>query len=111
MNGGIGTAPKFPQCGIFELLWRALKRTGRAPYREAVLRTLVHRALVVIFADDSLRDAADRMARNAVGRLPVVTRAAPRTAVGIVTRSDLLSAHVRRLDESLQQAPVRRRAS
>ena len=25
LNGGIGTAPKFPQCGIFELLWRAWK--------------------------------------------------------------------------------------
>ena len=40
LNGGIGTAPKFPQCGIFELLWRAWKRTGREPYREAVQRTL-----------------------------------------------------------------------
>jgi uncharacterized protein YyaL (SSP411 family) len=40
LNGGIGTAPKFPQCGIFELLWRAWKRTGREPYREAVIRTL-----------------------------------------------------------------------
>jgi uncharacterized protein len=40
LNGGIGTAPKFPQCGIFELLWRAWKRTGRQPYREAVERTL-----------------------------------------------------------------------
>jgi uncharacterized protein YyaL (SSP411 family) len=40
LNGGIGTAPKFPQSGIFELLWRAWKRTGRDPYREAVLRTL-----------------------------------------------------------------------
>jgi uncharacterized protein len=40
LNGGIGTAPKFPQCGIFELLWRSWKRTGLAPYREAVLRTL-----------------------------------------------------------------------
>jgi uncharacterized protein len=40
LNGGIGTAPKFPQCGIFELLWRAWKRTGQTPYREAVLRTL-----------------------------------------------------------------------
>ncbi|HZK90394.1 MAG TPA: thioredoxin domain-containing protein [Stellaceae bacterium] len=40
LNGGIGTAPKFPQCGIFELLWRGWKRTGRAPYRDAVLRTL-----------------------------------------------------------------------
>src|SRR5437588_1393500 len=40
LNGGIGHAPKFPQCGIFELLWRAWKRTRREPYREAVIRTL-----------------------------------------------------------------------
>jgi uncharacterized protein YyaL (SSP411 family) len=40
LNGGIGQAPKFPQGGIFELLWRAWKRTRREPYREAVTRTL-----------------------------------------------------------------------
>ena len=40
LNGGIGTAPKFPQCGIFELLWRAWKRTRLEPYRDAVIRTL-----------------------------------------------------------------------
>jgi uncharacterized protein len=40
LNGGIGTAPKFPQCGIFELLWRSWKRTRQAPFRDAVLRTL-----------------------------------------------------------------------
>ncbi|HTV88994.1 MAG TPA: thioredoxin domain-containing protein, partial [Stellaceae bacterium] len=40
LNGGIGSAPKFPQCGIFELLWRAWKRSGHEPYREAVTRTL-----------------------------------------------------------------------
>ena len=31
INGGIGTAPKFPQCGIFELLWRGWKRTRQPP--------------------------------------------------------------------------------
>src|SRR5215469_4910453 len=40
LNGGIGTAPKFPQCGIFELLWRGWKRSRQAPFRDAVLRTL-----------------------------------------------------------------------
>jgi uncharacterized protein len=40
INGGIGTAPKFPQCGIFELVWRAWKRTRQPPYREAVLKAL-----------------------------------------------------------------------
>lgn len=41
-NGGIGSAPKFPQVPIFELLWRAWQRTGREPYRAAVLNTLAH---------------------------------------------------------------------
>jgi uncharacterized protein YyaL (SSP411 family) len=40
LNGGIGHAPKFPQCGIFELLWRGWKRTRHEPYREAVTHTL-----------------------------------------------------------------------
>ena len=40
LNGGIGTAPKFPQCGILELLWRAWRRTRQPPYREAVVKAL-----------------------------------------------------------------------
>jgi uncharacterized protein len=40
INGGIGTAPKFPQTGILELLWRAWKRTRQVPYREAVVKAL-----------------------------------------------------------------------
>ena len=30
LHGGIGTAPKFPQTGILELLWRAWRRTSQA---------------------------------------------------------------------------------
>ncbi|HZU89002.1 MAG TPA: thioredoxin domain-containing protein [Stellaceae bacterium] len=41
IHGGIGTAPKFPQTGILELLWRAWKRSGEAAYREAVEKALV----------------------------------------------------------------------
>jgi uncharacterized protein YyaL (SSP411 family) len=40
LYGGIGTAPKFPQTGVLELLWRAWKRTGQAPYRDAVVKAL-----------------------------------------------------------------------
>jgi uncharacterized protein len=40
LHGGIGTAPKFPQTRILELLWRAWKRTGEPPYREAVVKAL-----------------------------------------------------------------------
>ena len=38
--GGLGEAPKFPQCPIFELLWRAWLRTGQERYKTAVVRTL-----------------------------------------------------------------------
>ncbi|HZB91694.1 MAG TPA: thioredoxin domain-containing protein [Stellaceae bacterium] len=41
-NGGIGDAPKFPQTGLFELLWRAYKRTRQEPFLNAVLLTLDH---------------------------------------------------------------------
>ena len=40
LHAGIGNAPKFPQTGILELLWRAWKRTRQAPYRDAVTKAL-----------------------------------------------------------------------
>ncbi|HEU4699713.1 MAG TPA: chloride channel protein [Gemmatimonadales bacterium] len=64
------------------------------------VRTLVKRAPVVIFDDNTLREAADQMVREHVGRLPVVQRHAPRHVVGIMTRSDLLEAHASRLAAS-----------
>jgi hypothetical protein len=39
-HGGVGNAPKFPQPGIFELLWRAWRRTDGEPYGRAVTTTL-----------------------------------------------------------------------
>ena len=54
----------------------------------------------VIYLDNSLREAADHMVRENVGRLPVVERHNPRHVVGFITRSDLLRAHERRLAES-----------
>ena len=78
------------------------------------LRELVRRKPVVVFADLSLRDAADHMVRAGVGRLAVVEREAPARVVAMLTRSDLLSAHGRRLDasdnteRSLSLSPARR---
>lgn len=64
---------------------------------ETVLHALVTRPAVVIYDDASLRDAADCMAREGIGRLPIVSRSTPPALVGVVTRSDLISAHVGRL--------------
>jgi chloride channel protein, CIC family len=60
---------------------------------------LVRRPAAVAYEDSTLREAADHMVREDVGRLPVVSREDPRKVVGMLTRSDLLSAHKRRLEE------------
>jgi CIC family chloride channel protein len=60
---------------------------------------LLHRPLAVVFDDHSLREAADHMLHENVGRLPVVRREAPRALIGFLTRSDILAAHGRRLGE------------
>jgi H+/Cl- antiporter ClcA len=83
------------------------------------LRDVIRRKPVVIYDDSTLREAADAMVRADVGRLPVVARHAPQIVVGIVTRSDLLAAHKRRLAQGHVTEPTinikglvpRRRAS
>ncbi|MCW5729563.1 MAG: thioredoxin domain-containing protein [Alphaproteobacteria bacterium] len=40
VHGGLGTAPKFPQCPILELIWRSHLRSGRAEPGAAVTNTL-----------------------------------------------------------------------
>ncbi|HZS36267.1 MAG TPA: CBS domain-containing protein, partial [Polyangia bacterium] len=67
---------------------------------------LLRRRPAVVFEHNTLREAADHMVHEGVGRLPVVTADAPRKVVGIISRSDLLSAHRNRLDAALvEEAP------
>lgn len=65
------------------------------------VRDLIRRPPAVVFEENTVREAADHMLHEKVGRLPVVTRAEPRRVVGIISRSDLLDAHQRRLDAAL----------
>jgi H+/Cl- antiporter ClcA/CBS domain-containing protein len=58
------------------------------------LGALVHRATVAILPSATLREAADTMLYEEVGRLPVIEDG---RLVGIVTRSDLLEGHRHRL--------------
>ncbi|HKB78409.1 MAG TPA: chloride channel protein [Thermoanaerobaculia bacterium] len=66
---------------------------------ETKLRQLVRRPPTVVYTDMTLRDAADHMIRENIGRLPVVDRSSPPRLVGILTRSDLLKAQVQRIEE------------
>jgi H+/Cl- antiporter ClcA/CBS domain-containing protein len=67
----------------------------------AEIRTLITRTPAVVFDDNTLRDAADHMVLEDVGRLPVVTRENPRQVVGMLSRGDLVGAHAQRLSAAL----------
>jgi H+/Cl- antiporter ClcA/CBS domain-containing protein len=58
---------------------------------------IIRRPPAVAFTDSTLRDAADLMVVERVGRLPVVPRGDERRVVGIISRSDLLAAHAPRI--------------
>ena len=58
---------------------------------------------MVVYDDNTLRDAADHMVIERVGRLPVVGAARTARSIGIISRSDLLAAHRRRLAEGQYQ--------
>jgi chloride channel protein, CIC family len=63
---------------------------------------------VVAYPDETLRTAADRMAENWLGALPVVDRGEPRRLVGILTEFDLLKARQRQLvEERVRQRVLR----
>lgn len=67
---------------------------------DATLRSLLKRPAVALSEDASMRDAADTMAREGLGRVLVMAAKNRRELVGIVTRSDLVQAHVERLEAS-----------
>jgi chloride channel protein, CIC family len=66
--------------------------------RNITVGAALKRAPVAIYPDNTLREAADHMVHEKVGRLPVISRKGPPKVIGIITRSDLLEAHQTRLE-------------
>ncbi|MFL5815702.1 MAG: chloride channel protein [Bdellovibrionia bacterium] len=64
---------------------------------ERQLSELIQRAPVVVNENDTLRHAANLMSVTGVGRLPVMQGG---KLIGMLTRSDILSSHQRRLREA-----------
>jgi CIC family chloride channel protein len=71
------------------------------------MRHLLKRAPIVVTETSSLREAADRMVRGGVGRLPVMSEEQRGVLVGILTRSDVLGAHRQRLASAVPQSARR----
>jgi H+/Cl- antiporter ClcA/CBS domain-containing protein len=73
---------------------------------EVELRALLSCPPLTVRPDDTLRDAADVMVHNEVGRLVVVDPTDEKRMVGIITRGDVLSAHRHRLRETQLSEPA-----
>ncbi len=60
--------------------------------------------LVVTYPDELISEATAKMLRHNIGRLPVVDRADPRTAIGYLGRSGVMAARLRRFrDEHVRE--------
>jgi len=64
---------------------------------------LAHKDPIVAYAKESCRLAAERMALQGIGRMPVVARSEPRKVLGVVTRSDLLKARLQHATEETKR--------
>ncbi len=107
--GGIATHQGFPLVdgsgAILGLLTRRDLLSPNAP-DGCRLRELVQRTPVVAFESNTLREVADLMVHQQVGRVPLIAADGSRRVVGILSRSDLLAAHGRRLDAGRPAAPT-----
>jgi CIC family chloride channel protein len=108
-RGGEGTSHQgFPVVDDGGVLLGVVTRRdlGDAGATGGTVRAVVKRPPAVVFDDSSLREAADHMVEERVGRLPVVSRKNPNGVVGILTRSDVIGAHARRLDAERPRQPL-----
>jgi H+/Cl- antiporter ClcA len=90
---------------ILGLLTRRDLLSPEAP-SDAPLVTLIHRPPVVAYPASTLREVADLMVHEKVGRVPLIAADGSRRVVGILSRSDLLAAHERRLEAGRPAEPT-----
>ena len=69
------------------------------------LREILFRPPKFVYDDCTARQAAHHMVNHNIGRLPVVLRSQPTQLIGIVTRSDILSAYRRQIEDNEAQRP------
>jgi CIC family chloride channel protein len=61
--------------------------------------------LVVAYPDELISEAASKMLRHNIGRLPVVERADPRNVIGYLGRSGVMAARLRRFHDEHTREP------
>jgi H+/Cl- antiporter ClcA len=76
-----------------------LRALDREPSGSATVLESGSDKLVVTYPEETLADAADKMLRHDIGRLPVVEPANPRRIVGYLGRRNIMAARLRRMHE------------
>jgi CBS domain-containing protein len=61
--------------------------------------------LIVTYADEILYEAIEKMIRNDIGRLPVVSRENPREVLGYLGRAAVMTARLHRMKEEQEREP------
>ena len=69
------------------------------------LREILFRPPKFVYDNCTARQAAHHMVNHNIGRLPVVMRSQPTRLIGIVTRSDILSAYRRQIEDNEAERP------
>jgi len=82
-----------------------LRALDREPSGAATVLDSGSSQLVVAYPDETLSEAADKMLRYEIGRLPVVDRANPKQIVGYLGRPNIMAARLRRMEEEHVREP------
>jgi H+/Cl- antiporter ClcA len=82
-----------------------LRGLDRDPSGAATVRECGSSKLVVTYPDELLSEAAHKILRHNIGRLPVVDRQNPKQIVGYLGRPNIMAARLRRLEEEHIREP------
>lgn len=82
-----------------------LRALDREPSGAATVQECGSSKLVVTYPDELLSEAAHKILRHNIGRLPVVDRQNPKQIVGYLGRPNIMAARLRRLEEEHVREP------
>jgi len=82
-----------------------MRALAKDPSGNTTVLDAANRDLIVTYPDESLHEAAAKMLRNNIGRLPVVDRDHPQRVIGYLGRSGIMAARLHRLDEEHVREP------
>lgn len=75
---------------------------------KAMAKDILTREMIVTYPDEDLNEVLEKMALSEIGRLPVVARDNEKQLVGFITRSDIIKAHKKKVEEEGNAIPYMR---